>query len=633
MEVKHCLIAISLVFMILILLPHSSTSEEDSIKITLFSFLQKLSGNAVKFSQQLGWDISSNPCAGGWVGVSCDDNSSSVTTITLNGLGLSGIIDAGIICKAQSLVFLSLSNNSLRGELPAEISNCSELIHLNVSHNELSGNLPSSLSVLKDLRSIDVSNNNFSGELPEQLLKISGLESLLVDNNQFIGSIPVFNFGFLKQFNVSYNNFSGPIPDGNRFGNDSFLGNSGLCGTPLRIACPAAAPPVEQPKKKMPSRLQILMYSGYILLVFAILLLVVFVLILKNKKRKKKIKEIKMGESKKMVLSTTSQNNTTSFSNGYRASNRSDNYSIASSVDRGGAMASSESLVILKSPVNAGLRFDDLLKAPAEPMGKGMYGSLYRVMVGDGTKLVVKRIMEWMISDEEFQKRMENIDKVRHPKVLSAVAFYCSKQEKLVVYEYQQNGSLFKLLQDAQRGKSFDWSSRLNIAVGIAEGLSFMHNKLQDHGIPHGNLKSTNILLNKNMEPCISEYGLMATDNRNHPSPNKVNKDKDMRTLKTDVYSFGMLLLELLTGKLVQDNGIELTKWVNNVVREEWTVEVFDRALLAEYESQESMVHLLQVALKCVNTYPDVRPTMSQVFAMVNSIKEEEEERSLASEF
>ncbi|KAJ0965449.1 hypothetical protein J5N97_026587 [Dioscorea zingiberensis] len=494
--------------MILILLPHSSTSEEDSIKITLFSFLQKLSGNAVKFSQQLGWDISSHPCAGGWVGVSCDDDSSSVTTITLNGLGLSGIIDAGIVCKAQSLVFLSLSNNSLRD----------------------------------------------------------------------------FNFGNLKQFNVSYNNFSGPIPDGNRFGNDSFLGNSGLCGMPLRIACTVAAPPVEQPKKKMPSRLQILMYSGYILLVFAILLLIVFVLILKNNK-KKKIKEIKMGESKRMVLSTTSQNNTTSFSNGYRAaSNRSDNYSIASSVDRGGAMASSESLVILKSPVNAGLRFDDLLKAPAEPMGKGMYGSLYRVMVGDGTKLVVKRIMEWMISDEEFQKRMENIDKVRHPKVLSAVAFYCSKQEKLVVYEYQQNGSLFKLLQDAQRGKSFDWSSRLNIAVGIAEGLSFMHNKLQDHGIPHGNLKSTNILLNKNMEPCISEYGLMATDNRNHPSPNKVNKDKDMRTLKTDVYSFGMLLLELLTGKLVQDNGIELTKWVNNVVREEWTVEVFDRALLAEYE-------------------------------------------------
>ncbi|KAH7674507.1 Non-specific serine/threonine protein kinase protein [Dioscorea alata] len=507
----------------------------------------------LKMSQQLGWDISSNPCS----------------EITLKGYDLSGFIDAGIVCKSLSLVVLSLSNNSLRGELPSEISNCSALTSLDVSQNELSGRLPASLSELRTLESLNLSNNNFS-------------------------------------VRVSNNNFSSPVPpDGTRFGNGSYLGNAGLCGTPLHIVCTSAASPVEQPRKKIPARMQNLMYSGYFILGVAFLLLLVFVLLLKNKKRKKKTEEKTMVENYKEVVAD---------SNGYNKNTSRSDYST-----------SSASLVLLKSTqANDGLRFDDLLKAPAELMGRGTYGSVY------------KRIKEWMISDEEFEKRMEMIDKVRHKIVLSAVAFYCSKQEKLLVYEFQQNGSLLKLLQDAERGRPFNWSSRLNLAAAIAEGLAFMHNNLQimSHGIPHGNLKSSNIVLNNNMEPYISEYGIMSTNNRTHPSPNKENnnKDGDMKTFKTDVYSFGMLLLELLTGKLNQDNGFELTKWVNSVVREEWTVEVFDKALIAEDDNQESMVHLLQVAVKCVNAYPDARPTMSQVYAMVKSIKEDEDQRSLASD-
>ncbi|KAH7674502.1 Non-specific serine/threonine protein kinase protein [Dioscorea alata] len=571
---------ISLVFILILILilPHSSTSqqEEDYVKISLITFLQTLSGNAVKMSQQLGWDISSNPCSGGWTGLICHNGSSSVTEITLKGYDLSGFIDAGIICKSLSLVVLSLSNNSLRGELLSEISNCSALTSLDVSQNELSGRLPASLSELKTLESLNLSNNNFSGLIPASL------------------------FGNLKQFDVSNNNFSGPVPpDGTRFGNGSYLGNAGLCGMPLHIACTSAASP--------------------------------------NKKRKKKTEEKTMVENYKEVVAD---------SIGYNKHTSRSDYST-----------SSASLVLLKSTqANDGLRFDDLLKAPAELMGRGTYGSVYKVMLGDGTKLVVKRIKEWMISDEEFEKRMEMIDKVRHQIVLSAVAFYCSKQEKLLVYEFQQNGSLLKLLQDAERGRPFNWSSRLNLAAAIAEGLAFLHNNLQimSHGIPHGNLKSSNILLNNNMEPYISEYvcnpvtqlvclvlstlyqvqrpcRLMGFTPCGSAAENN-NKDGDMKTFKTDVYSFGMLLLELLTGKLNQDNGFELTKWVNSVVREEWTVEVFDKALIAEDDNQESMVHLLQVAVKCVNAYPDARPTMSQVYAMVKSIKEDEDQRSLASD-
>ncbi|KAI6671254.1 hypothetical protein NL676_006139 [Syzygium grande] len=173
---------------------------------------------------------------------------------------------------------------------------------------------------------------------------------------------------------------------------------------------------------------------------------------------------------------------------------------------------------------------------------------------------------------------MQRIDQVKHPNVLSVVAFYSSKQEKLLVYEFQQNGSLFRLLHGTKMGKAFEWGCRLNFAASIAEGLATMHRELRDIDIAHGNLKSSNILLTKDMKPCISEYGLMVLyDNQDQtPSitpvfkPDEKSNPSASRAFGSDVYSFGVILLELLTGKMVHNNnGFDLPKWVVSVVQEE----------------------------------------------------------------
>lgn len=181
------------------------------------------------------------------------------------------------------------------------------------------------------------------------------------------------------------------------------------------------------------------------------------------------------------------------------------------------------------------------------------------------------------------------------------------------------------------------------MATAIAEGLSFMHEELHEEGIAHGNFKSSNILFTANMDPCISEYGLTsppsvvaaAADHLLFSSSSSRSAGdfaSAAAPFKSDVRSFGLVLLELLTGKAAHSDGSDLARWVQSVVREEWTVEVFDKRLLADGASEEGVVRLLQVALKCVNSAADACPTMREVAGMVNSVKEEEEERSIVSE-
>lgn len=180
----------------------------------------------------------------------------------------------------------------------------------------------------------------------------------------------------------------------------------------------------------------------------------------------------------------------------------------------------------------------------------------------------------------------------------------------------------------SQSGHSIDWRSRLDVAVKIAEALAYMHVELGESGIAHGNLKSSNILFDKNMNPQISEYGLMVAENRGVISHRKSLGNRNMSaaaSFRADIYAFGVILLELLTGKVVKNDGFDLVKWVNSVISEEWTAEVFDRSLISQGASEERMVNLLQVALKCINPSPNDRLSMSQVAVITNALKDEDD--------
>ncbi|XP_047957805.1 inactive leucine-rich repeat receptor-like serine/threonine-protein kinase At1g60630 [Salvia hispanica] len=558
-----------------------------------------------------------------------------VMKLVVEGFNLSGRLNGGSLNQLDQLRVLSFKDNSLSGEIP-ELSGLVNLKSLFLNDNRFSGEIPAGLSRLHRLKVVVLSGNEISGHIPRSFLDLSRLYELYLQDNQLSGGVPPFTQNSLRFFNVSNNLLSGEIPKTPvlvRFNSSSFVGNTDLCGEQIEKPCSVSpssspshsvAPHKDLGHSKRNKKLVLIIavsIGGFALLCTAIVLLIVCC------RRRGKGK----GESDKVVARGVDEGTPSGV--GRDDSGREQG---RFSWDQGGEGVG---VLAFLGPGDQLMSYsmEDLLKASAETLGRGTMGSTYKAVMESGYIVTVKRLKESRYPRmEEFRRHIEILGRLRHPNLVPLRAYFHAKEERLLVYDYFPNGSLFTLVhgtKSAGGSKPLHWTSCLKIGEDLAAGLVHIH---QNPGLTHGNLKATNVLLGSDFESCLTDYGLTPFRNPNSHEESGVSslfyrapECRDPRkpvTQEADVYSYGVLLLELLTGKtpfqdLVEEHGSDIPKWVKSV-REE-TTESGDEHSSGNEASEEKLNALVNIAMACVCVESGSRPAMKDVVRMIREARAE----------
>ncbi|KAL2236843.1 UNVERIFIED_CONTAM: putative LRR receptor-like serine/threonine-protein kinase [Sesamum indicum] len=535
-----------------------------------------------------------------WTGCLCWN--SSFIGLRLEGMGLGGKIDVESLLDLP-LFSLSVMNNNFSGPFPSDMNKLGKLRSLYLANNGFSGEIPDgAFSGMKAIKKVALGNNKFTGKIPVSLLELPRLVDLQLQDNQFGGRIPDFWQKSLR-VNFSYNKLEGAVPAAlSHLNASSFLGNINLCGKPLEPC---------KPRKSIPK------IAFIVAVVVGVVLAAFMILHLLCRRRAKPLQYEKSVDSFRMEGPA------------YKKSKKD------KETEHG------RKLYFVRNEWER-FELEELLGASAEVLGSGSFGSSYKAVVFSGQAYVVRRFRQMNnVGKKDFYEYMRRLGRLSHPNLLPLVAFYYRKEEKLLITQYVENGSLANKLH-ARRCPNepvLDWPTRLRIIKGVARGLAYLYKELPTVTLPHGHLKSSNILLDSKYEPLLSDYGLVPVMNKDHAqqfmvaykSPESTQKDRVTR--KTDVWSLGILILELLTGRfpanyLKQGKGpsADLATWVNSVVKEEWTGEVFDKDMNSARHAEGQMFRLLKIGMCCCEWNVDMRWDLREAVERIVELKERDDD-------
>ncbi|KAF8657654.1 hypothetical protein HU200_059806 [Digitaria exilis] len=595
---------------------------------------------------RLPWNTSasSSPCA--WHGVVCDPTGSRVVSLKLPGSRLVGAVPPGTIGNLTSLRTLSLRLNALSGKIPSDIGSCTELRYLYLHGNRFDGEIPEGFFGLTLLQRLDLSGNRISGAVSPEFNRLPRLATLYLENNSLNGTLPAdLDLKNLQQFNVSGNvNLTGPVPSSLAGRPASAFGDTALCGVPLN-PCPTPPPspsPPPSPDAAHDGSKSAKLSTGAIASIavgagvaFLVLIAVIFFLCFRCRRTKAAEKSAEMaaadGDSPVMV---------TVASMGNKSGTKRSLSSSHSHPTAGNSSNNAKRLVFLGSAPETPYDLESLLHSSAEVIGKGWLGTTYRATLEGGSATVaVKRLRSAPIPEREFRDRVTSLAALRHDNLVPLRAYFYSRDEKLLVYDFVGSGSLCSLLHGNSSSNTnapasparLDFTSRARIALAAARGVAFIHGAGGARSC-HGNIKSSNVLVNDTRNDAyVTDHGLLQLVGAHVPLKRVTGyrapevTDTRRASRETDVYSFGVLLLEMLTGKppvnsVPGSDGVELPRWVRTVVEEEWTAEVFDAGIAIEERVEEEMVRMLQLAVECTDDRPDRRPTMAEVASRIEHI-------------
>ncbi|PWZ41875.1 Leucine-rich repeat receptor-like tyrosine-protein kinase PXC3 [Zea mays] len=522
------------------------------------------------------------------------------------------------ICNGSRMQFLLLDHNEFSGGIPAGIGGCTRLLELHLGSNNLSGEIPAEIGKVKSLQIVlNLSFNHFTGPLPHELGRLDKLVMLDLSSNEMSGQIPSDMRGMLSliEVNLSNNRFSGAIPVFGPFQKSaasSFSGNAKLCGNPLNVDCGSIYGSNYRMDHRGISYRVALAVVGSCVLIFSLVSLVVALFIWREKQEKEEDAK-KKAEAGEVVVAAPQV--------------------VASSV----FIDSMQQAIDFQSCMKATLK-------DANEVSNGTFSTSYKAVMPSGMVVCVKKLksVDRAVIHQQTKmiRELERLAHINHKNLVRPVGYVIYDDVALLLHQHMLNGTLLQLLHssggdtDGKKQKP-DWPRLLSIAIDVAEGLAFLHQVATIHlDICSGNVfldSHYNALLgeveiSKLLDPSKGTASISTVAGSFGYIPPEYAYTMQV-TVPGNVYSYGVVLLEILTSKLPVDDvfgeGVDLVKWVHTApARGETPEQIMDpRLSTVSFAWRRQMLAVLKVAMLCTERAPAKRPRMRKVVEMLQEAK------------